>query len=68
MTRAQHNRIVDDFNGGLKQKQICDKYLLHKSTVSRLITKFKKTGSCVIQHNGGRPRCISSKEDALIAR
>ena len=61
-------RIIDDFNGSLKQKQICEKYSLLKSTVSRLITKFKKTGSCDIEHNGGCSRCTSSKEDALIAR
>ena len=45
---------------GIKQSDV--------SSVSRIIKKHKISGCVSIEHNGGRPRCISKREDALIVR
>lgn len=61
-------KVINDFNIGLKQKTICDKYSLKKSAVSKIIKKYRETGSVKVQHIGGRPRKTSQRQDKLISR
>lgn len=61
-------KIINDFKAGLKQKSICDKYSINKSAVSKIIKKFRETGSVKTQHLGGRPRKTTPRQDNLIAR
>ena len=35
-------RIVNDFNRGVSQKELSIKYNVHKSSVSRILSRFKK--------------------------
>lgn len=61
-------RIINDFNAGLKQKIICKKYSMNKSTISKIIKKFREKGTVMSQHLGGRPRKTTQRQDNLIAR
>ena len=49
-------------------KKICAKYDVPKSTVCRLLQKFKSTGNVDIIHNGGRPRITTARTDSMITR
>ena len=60
-------KIINDFSVGLKQKTICDKYSMNKSTVSKIIKQFRETGTVKTQHLGGRPRKTTQRQDNLIA-
>lgn len=60
--------IIKDFKAKMSQKDICIKYNIEKSKISRLIRRFKTTGSEFASHSGGRPRSTSLREDSLIVR
>lgn len=62
------NRIISEYTNGLSQKDISAKYGIHKSTISRTISRFKNTGSAVVVHRGGRKPKTSPRQDALIIR
>ena len=49
-------RILCDYSDGISQKDISEKYEIHKSSVSRIISKFKKSGDISVTHRGGQPR------------
>lgn len=61
-------RIVDDFNQGISQKDLSIKYKVHKSSISRILSRFKKTKSVEVISKGGRPRKTDKRTDALIVR
>lgn len=61
-------RIVNDFNNGLSQKEISEKYSVHKSTVSKIIRKHLSNKTLQTLHKGGRRRKTTEREDYLIAR
>lgn len=61
-------KIIADFKAGMKQAAICDRYSIGKSTISRIIGRFKATGSSNVQHRGGRSRETSARQDRLICR
>lgn len=60
--------IVSEYNNGSTQKDICEKYSLAKSVVSRIINKFKSSGAVETLHSGGRPRKTTVRDDARIVR
>ena len=47
----------------MSQKDICVKYDVHKSTVCRLLQKFKSTENVDIIHKGARPRLTTARTD-----
>ena len=51
------------FLKGLSQKEISLKYLVHKSTICRIIT----SGDINVCHKGGRPRLTTAREERKIA-
>ena len=59
-------RILCDYSDGISQKDISEKYEIHKSSVSRIISKFKKSGDISVTHRGGRPRSTSHRTDNLM--
>lgn len=59
-------RVINFYNNGLKQIDICRNLQLHKSTVSRIIKRFVLTGSVVPIKNTGRPRKSSKRLDRKI--
>lgn len=61
-------RIVTAYSSGLSQKDITEKYNIHKSSISRIIANLKKTSQVSVIHRGGRPRKTSDREDNLIIR
>lgn len=62
------NQIISEYTSGVTQKDLCAKFGIHKSTISRLIARFKKTGSGNIEHKGGRKPKTSPRQDALVIR
>lgn len=57
-------RIVDDFNSGISQKNISKKNI----SVSRIISRYLKTKEVSVVHRGGRPRKTSLRTDAMLIR
>lgn len=62
------NCIVSDYNKGLTQKELSEKYNINKSVISRLIKKLITTGNVEVNHKGGRPRKSTTREYKLIIR
>ena len=60
--------IIKDYQSGMSQKDICIKYDLEKSKISRLIKKFITTGCATVSHVGGRPRSTTPRQDSMIIR
>lgn len=60
-------KIINDFYAGVKQKTICEKYSMNKSVISKIIKKYRETGTVKTQHLGGRPRKTTQRQDNLIA-
>lgn len=54
--------ILADFSNGLSQKEISNKYSIHKSTISRVVA----SGSSEWRHSGGRSRATTSTDDRQI--
>lgn len=61
-------RIINDYKRGLNQSTISKKYTIHKSVISRILSRYRETGSVETTHKGGRPRKSSKREDLLIIR
>lgn len=61
-------RIVDDYSNGMSQKEITEKYKIHKSSVSRIVNQYKATKTVSVIHRGGRPRHTSQRTDNLIVQ
>ena len=57
------SKILNDFSKGLSRKEILLKYLVHKSTICRII----KSGDINVCHKGGRPRLTTAREDRKVA-
>lgn len=62
------NNVIKEFQGGMSQKNICEKFCMPRSTVSYVINKFKNTKTVETIHRGGRPKCTTTREDARIVR
>lgn len=62
------NKIIEDHKAGLSQICISKRYKIHKSTISRIISNFKKKGTTNIDHLGGRPSKVSEKNERRIVR
>lgn len=54
-------KIVRDYTNGMQQSAICIKYSLSKSVVSRIISKYRKTGTVKVIHSGERPKKLVYK-------
>lgn len=61
-------KIVREYMSGVKQSSLAIKYDINKSTISRIINKFNRTGSTETIHCGGRPRSTTRREDRMIIR
>ena len=57
------SKILNDFSKGLSQNQISLKYLVHKSTICRII----KSGDINASHKGGRPLLTTAREERRVA-
>lgn len=73
MARNKYNtvlreKIIDEFNGGESVINICRKFKIHHSVISRTISRFRSSGSFETKHSGGRPRKTTTREDKLIIR
>lgn len=53
---------------GLRQREICKRLKLNKSTVCRLVQHFSRTGSSEAKKSTGRPRITSKRDDIAIGR
>lgn len=60
-------KIIQDFKAGFKQKEICEKYDMNKSTICRIVKGYREKGTINTLHLGGRPRKTSQLQDQLIA-
>ena len=57
--------IIKDFKSGKRQAEICRKYNIAKSTVSKTVKSFGY--DCYkTNHRGGRPRKTSQRLDRII--
>ena len=48
-------KIIDNYNSGTTQSELCKKYKMTKAVISRLVNKYKTKGTVEIEHLGGRP-------------
>ena len=55
---SHYQSIIDLFNAGYSQRRIAGVLRVHRSLVSRTISRFKETGSTEPQPRIGRPRLI----------
>lgn len=62
------NEIIKQYNSGITQKSLSERFNINKSGICRLIKKFVSTGSVETIHSGGRPRKTSAHEDQMIIR
>lgn len=65
---ALRKLIVDDFKKGISQKELSIKYKVHKSSISRILSRFRRTKSVKVISKGGRPRKTDNRTDALLVR
>ena len=56
-------QIISDYQNGLSQKQISEKFSICKSVISRIICRFRSTESVVTVHSEGRLRKTSHRTD-----
>ena len=73
MTRVQYGedikiKIIDYFKNGESQISIAKRLNINKSIISRLIKKYKSTGSVKTIKSGGRPRKTNLRADKQIVR
>ena len=61
-------KIIDDWIAGLWRHELSNKYSIKRSVISRLISKFLRTGRLSPVHCGGRPRKTSRYEDVFSKR
>ena len=47
-------KIIDDYNVGTTQGELCKKYKISKEIIHRLVNKFKTKGTVETEHLGGR--------------
>jgi len=60
--------LIQYSKDGVKQRDISRKLKLSESVVSRIIKKYRATGSSSPRKRSGRPRVSSKREDSLIRR
>lgn len=73
MARVQYNddikiKIINFFKNGESQISIAKRLKINKSIISRLIKKYKSTGSVKTIKSGGRPRKTNLRTDEQIIR
>ena len=61
-------KIITDFNNGESVTYIGKKFDIHHSVISRIISRFRSSGSLTTVHKGGRPRKTSDRDDKAIIR
>lgn len=61
-------KILEYFNNGESQISIAKRFGINKSIVSRLIKKYKTTGTIEVVDKGGRKRKTSTRTDRKIVR
>ena len=65
---AQIAQIVALSNEGLTQAQICTRFNVGQSVISRALKTYKETGSFSHKKSPGAPRCTSIQTDWMIKR
>lgn len=60
--------VIQYSKDGLKQRDICKRLSLSESVVSRMIKKYRNSGSSSPGKRTGRPRVSSKRDDALVRR
>ena len=66
-TEVKYN-IISEFKNNKTISEISRIFNIKKSIISRLITKYKATGTVDSQHKGGRRRKTSKRDDKMIKR
>lgn len=61
-------KVIEDWMTGLSLHELSKKYSINRSVISRLVSKFFKTGRISPVHSGGRSRKTTRYEDSLIKR
>ena len=61
-------KIISDYQAGMRQKEIGEKYDVHKSTICRLLKKFQTTAMVDVIHKGGRHFKTTAREDSMIVK
>ena len=59
-------KIINDWRADLSRHELSNKYSINRSVISRLISKFLRTGRLLPVHCGGHPRKTSCYEDSFI--
>ena len=66
LTLDQRNMTIGISTAGMKNKEIVRHFQVSKSSISRLRTKFRQTGSVNDLPRTGRPRKTTRREDNYI--
>ena len=61
-------KIIDDYNPGTTQSELCKKYKMLHTVISRLINKYKTKRTVETEHLGGRPKKSTPRIDLKIIR
>lgn len=61
-------KIVSDYNNGESVTSIAKKFGINHSVISRIISRFRSSGSLAPINKGGRPRKTSKRDDNSIIR
>jgi len=68
LSQDLRKRIVQLREKNLTQQQISERLLVPQSSVSRILSKHRKTGSLEVGKPTGRPRQFTSEDDDFIAQ
>lgn len=61
-------KIINDYNIGESVTSIAKKFGMHHSVISRIISRFRSSGSLTSINKGGRPRKTNKWDDQAILR
>lgn len=61
-------KIINDYCNGESVTSIAYKFGIHHSVISRIISRFRSSGSLTTIHRGGRPRKTTNRDDQAIIR
>ena len=66
MTFEQRERAIGMLTAGMSARVVARHFQRHKSTLSRLLNSFQRTGNLADKLRSGRPRKTTSQEDRLV--
>ena len=66
MTFEQRGRPIGMLTTGMSARDVARHFQRHKSTISRLLTRFQQTGNVTDRPRSGRPRKTTPREDRFL--